>query len=399
MVGGAITKVLIVIAVLITAVAIYALTMPLDAERGGKSNLIFPHEPYTVSPEAQKLHDSLVVADWHVDTLMWLRSILESSDIGQVDVPRLEQANMAIQVFPSVTRVPDAGINLTNNEATGDKISLLAFADKWPGEARTSLYARAAYHADKLFEAQATAPDKVKVILKQSDLQGLLEARQAGSKLLGTLLATEGLHPLEGKLDNVENLYNKGFRIMGLFHFFDNELGGSLHGISHAGLSEFGKQVVTELNRQSIIVDVAHASEESVKDVLALSDRPVILSHTGIHGVCGSARNISDELMLEIAKRGGVIGIGYWTAATCEADPIKAPGAIVDHLRYAIDLLGVEHVSLGSDYDGSVDMPFDVSEIPVLTHVMLKRGFTEVEIRTIMGGNIIRILSEQLPIE
>lgn len=389
---------LAVIGILIVASVAYVFTAPLDAERLNQSNAVFPHKPYEISEEAQLLHDDLVIDDWHVDSLMWLRSILEGSDIGQVDVPRLTQANMAIQVFTSVTRVPDAGINLTNNEAEGDKITALAFIDKWPGAARTSLYARAAYHADKLFAAQTKAPEKLKVIANKSDLRQVLAARRSGSDILGTVLGTEGLHPLEGKLENVENLFNKGYRVMGLFHFFDNELGSSLHGTAHAGLSEFGKHVIKELDRQSIVIDVAHAAPGSVVDVLALTNRPVILSHTGMRGACNSDRNIPDELMLEIANAGGVIGIGFWDTAICHKDdPAAAPGAVVDHLRYAIDLLGIDHVSLGSDYDGSVDMPFDVSEIPALTHTMLERGFTEVEIRAVMGGNILRFLDEQLP--
>jgi len=395
--GKVLARVLPAFAIIVVAALVYVFSARLDIERLGDLNGIWPHEPHKISAEAGKLHDSLRVADWHVDTLMWLRSILEASDIGQVDVPRLAQANMAVQVFTSVTRVPDAGVNLSNNEATGDQIASIVFADKWPKGTKDSLYARAIYHADKLFQAQTSAPDKVKVILTRTDLQQVLAAREGGKQLLGAVLGTEGLHPLEGKLENVANLYESGYRVMGLFHFFDNELGGSLHGTSHAGLSEFGRDVVQELLRLGIIIDVAHASTASVEDILAMTDRPVILSHTGMRGVCDSHRNVPDELMLKIAERGGVIGIGYWAAATCEEDAARAPGAVVDHLRYAIDLLGHEHVSLGSDYDGSVSMPFDVSEIPVLTHIMLERGFTEQEIRAVMGENILRILAAQLP--
>lgn len=130
-----------------------------------------------------------------------------------------------------------------------------------------------------------------------------------------------------------------------------------------------------------------------MEDVLELTKRPIILSHTGMPGVCDSARNIPDDMMVRIAESGGLIGIGYWEAAICDT----SPEAVVDHLRYAIDLVGIEHVSLGSDYDGSVDMPVDVSEVVVLTQIMVDRDFTEEEIRAVMGGNIVGFLAKQLP--
>jgi len=112
-----------------------------------------------------------------------------------------------------------------------------------------------------------------------------------------------------------------------------------------------------------------------------------------MRGICDSARNSPDEVMLEITQRGGLLGIGYFEIAICE----MTPESVVDHLRCAVNLIGSEHVSLGSDYDGSVDTSFDVSEISVLTDLMLKRGFSEAEIRAIMGENILRFLTENLP--
>ena len=109
--------------------------------------------------------------------------------------------------------------------------------------------------------------------------------------------------------------------------------------------------------------------------------------------MCDSHRNIPDEMTVRIAESGGLIGIGYWETVICGT----SPGDIVEHIRYAIDLLGVERVSLGSDYDGSVPMPFDVSEVAILTQVMLDKGFREDEIRAVMGGNMVRFLSERLP--
>lgn len=372
---------------------ILAFTVKIDSERLTGTNRVLPHEPFQISPEAEALHASLRIADWHTDSLMWLRSLLQRSDIGQVDFPRLVEGNVAIQVFTSVTRVPEVGIQVEDNPGKGDQITQLAFWDKWPSAARKSLFQRAKFHADKLHALQEQAPDKVRVIHNQAELAEVMSARAEGSQLTGAILGTEGLHPLEGDLSNLKRLYDEGFRIMGLFHFFDNELGGSLHGVSDEGLTEFGREVLAEMVERDIIIDVAHASPAAVREILELSPDPVILSHTGMRGVCDSARNLPDELMLEITKRGGLLGIGYFEIAICE----MTAESVVDHLRYAVDLVGVDHVSLGSDYDGSVDTPFDVSEVAILTELMLQRGFSETEIRAIMGENILRFLDSHLP--
>lgn len=383
----------IILLALGAAIAVFLYTAKIDVERTMGVNSVIPHAPFTISPEASELHNSMLIADWHTDSLMWLRNLLERSDIGQVDFPRLKEGNVAVQVFTSVTRVPSAGIQLENNPAEGDKIALLAFMDKWPAAARKSLLHRSLYHSNKLFELEKQEPETVRVILDQAGLGELLAARQKGQPVTGAILGTEGLHSLEGDIANIERLYDAGYRVMGLFHFFDNELGGSLHGTSGGGLSPFGRQVVSELMARDIVVDVAHASEASVIDVLELVDGPVILSHTGMRGVCDSKRNIPDALMQKIAAKGGLIGIGYFEIAICE----MTPESVVKHLRYAIDLLGVEHVSLGSDYDGSVETPFDVSEVAILTELMLQQGFSEQEIRAIMGENTLRFLTDNLP--
>ena len=181
--------------------------------------------------------------------------------------------------------------------------------------------------------------------------------------------------------------------MMGLQHFFDNELGGSLHGISRAGLTDFGKQAVREMERQGIIIDLAHSSPKVVDDTLDIVTRPVVVSHTGVKGACDTARNISDERMKRIAANGGVIGIGYWDAAVCKT----TPGGVVASIRYAIDLLGEDHVALGSDYDGGTTVEFDTSELAVLTQAMMNAGFTEGEIHKVMGGNTVRLLRDLLP--
>jgi microsomal dipeptidase-like Zn-dependent dipeptidase len=355
-------------------------------------NRVLPHEPYGVSAEAQENHKHLIVADLHSDTLLWARDPLERASRGHVDVPRLVDGNVAIQVFAAVTKVPPH-LNYDRNTGERDQITQLVMLQRWPVATWSSLYQRALYIAGRLDRAAAAAPDKLHVIRDQADLDMVLKARASGRQMVGGLLATEGLHPLEGDLANIQRLYDAGYRMMGLLHFFDNELGGSLHGVSHGGLTDFGKQAVGELERLGIIVDLAHSSPAVVDDVLAMAAKPVIVSHTGVKGTCDSARNLDDARMKRIAATGGLIGIGYWDGAVC--DP--SPASIVKAIRYAVDLVGAEHVALGSDYDGGTTVAFDTSEIAVLTGEMRKAGFSEEEIAGVMGGNVVRLLRRMLP--
>jgi microsomal dipeptidase-like Zn-dependent dipeptidase len=372
--------------------ALYALAVaPARIERG--MNAVLPHEPRTLSPEAAALHADLLVGDLHTDSTLWRRDLTRRSDRGHVDLPRLREGNVALQVFTSVTKSP-AGQNYVSNTADArDNITLLAIAQRWPLRTWGSLAERALYQASRLNAIAGEHPGELRILRTAGDLEALLADRAAGAGTLGAVLGIEGAHALEGDLANLDRLFDAGVRMVGLQHFFDNELGGSLHGTSGDGLSPFGRRVVAALDERGVIIDVAHSSEASVRDVLALSSRPLVVSHTGFKGVCDTPRNISDTLMQRIAGRGGLVGVGFWDAAVCD---VSAEG-IVAALRYGIDLLGEDHVALGSDYDGSTTVPFDISELGVLTQTMLERGFSEREIRKVMGENLRRFLAQNLP--
>ena len=224
-------------------------------------------------------------------------------------------------------------------------------------------------------------------------MRRLIERRFARENVTAGLYLIEGAHPLEGDIDNLDRLFEQGLRISGLTHFFDNRLGGSLHGVSGEGLTQFGEQVVLRAGELGVIIDVAHASPAMVRDVLRISRRPVVLSHGGVKGVCDSNRNLDDELMRSIAANGGILGVGFWDGAVCDASPL----GIVKTIRYAIELMGTEHVALGSDYDGTVTTMLDSSELAILTQTMIDEGFSEEEIRKVMGENVKRFLLENLP--
>ena len=356
-------------------------------------NSVKPHEPYTVSEEAQALHDTLLVADLHTDSLLWSRDLKVRSNYGHADLPRLRKGNVAIQVFPAVTKSP-SGLNYESNVAeSADNITLLAIAQTWPPRTWSSLTERALYQAERLTQLEEQVPEQIRVIRTAKDLKVALTTRNSENRLVAALLATEGSHALGGKLANIQVLYDAGYRMMGLHHFFDNRLGGSLHGVTKEGLTDFGRAAVTIMEEMNIIVDVAHSSPAVVEDVLKSASRPVVLSHTGMQGMCDSPRNISDRLMEKIAAKGGLIGIGYWADAVCD----DSPAGIAKMIVYATDIVGVDHVALGSDFDGAVTTAMDVSEISAITQALIDEGFSEDDIRKVMGENVREFLLKWLP--
>ncbi len=384
-------KILLSILVLLAAVVIGVFIF-LPGYKEKQLNRIIDHEPFPISDAAREMHSSLIIGDLHSDTLLWQRDPLDRSDRGHMDIPRLVEGGATLQVFATVTKVP-AGLNYEENTAESDQVTRLTILQRWPMRTWGSIFERARYQAQRLDEAASESGGALVFLRTRQDLESVLEARAKGQAVVGGLMATEGSHPLEGSVANIQKLYDEGFRMMGLHHFFDNELGGSLHGTSKAGLSDFGREAVREMNRLGIMVDVAHSSSAVVEEVLAISTTPLVVSHTGMHGACDSLRNIPDELMQRIAIGGGLIGIGFWDAAVCDA----TPAGIARSIAYAVNLVGAEHVALGSDYDGATSVYFDVSDLAVLTQALLDEGLGEKDIRAVMGGNQVRFFLRYLP--
>ncbi len=356
--------------------------------------LRMPDGGWPVSDRAQALHDRLTIGDWHSDALLWDRDLLERVERGHTDIPRLADGNVAVQVFTTVTKSP-RGQNYSNNTADApDNITPLFIGQLRPLASWFSLKERALVQAAALRRTAERAPDQLMLIRSAEDLQVLLAARQAGARTLGAILGSEGAHPLEGEIGNLQVLYGAGFRVLGLTHFFDNELGGSLHGQGGpgSGLSDFGRQVVDEMIEKRMIIDLAHASPQMVRDVLAVPGARPILSHTGIHGRCGTPRNLPDDLIKAIADKGGLIGIGYWSDVVCGS----TPAAVAQTIAAAIDLVGEDQVSLGSDYDGAVDAPFDAANLAALTQALMDAGLSDGQIAKVMGENMMRYLGEML---
>ncbi|MBL0923174.1 MAG: dipeptidase [Sphingomonadaceae bacterium] len=340
-----------------------------------------------VSDEAKALHKTLTIVDLHSDTLMWRRDLLQHGGRGHMDLPRLVEGNVALQVFSSVTKTPK-GQNYDANGADSDNITPLVIAQLQPVRTWNSLLERSLWHAAKLDRAVASDNDLFKVEVG-ADLDGL-EARRRikGPSQVGAMLSIEGLQNLEGKAENLDKLYAAGFRMAGLTHFFDNELAGSMHGIKKGGLTPFGRDIVRRMENKGMIVDIAHCSQTCVTEILAMARRPVVSSHGGVQATCKVNRNLSDEHIRGVARTGGIIGIGYWDAAICDTSP-RAAAQAMKHVR---DLVGIEHVALGSDYDGATTVRFDTSQLTQVTQALMDEGFSEAEIRAVMGGNALRVI-------
>lgn len=353
----------------------------------GSMNKIDGKPLLKVTPEAIALHKTLTIVDLHSDTLMWDRDLLSRASRGHEDLPRLADGNVALQLFSSVSKTP-RGQNYDANGADSDNITSLVIAQLQPVKTWFSLLQRSLYHSEKAHDAARRSGGQFKIVADDAALDNLLADRAAGKAEVGAMLTVEGLQNLEGKASNLDRLYAAGFRMAGLTHFFDNELAGSMHGLKKGGLTPFGRNIVQQMEDKGMIVDIAHCSHKCVADVLKVARRPVVSSHGGVQATCKVNRNLTDDEIKGVAATGGLIGIGYWDAAVCDTSAAATAKAI-KHVR---DLVGIQYVGLGSDYDGATTVRFDTSKLVQVTQALLDAGFSADEIRAVMGGNAIRVL-------
>lgn len=345
--------------------------------------------PYAASAAARAALARDRAIDLHADTLMWGRDPLAASAVGHVDLPRLVAGGVGVQVFGVVTRVPPR-LRMTGNRDAGDhmgalyrRAGLVALAEADPNQ-------RALLQAAALRSAAARSGGRLRLVETVADLDAVLADRA----VVGGVLALEGAQAF-AEVGAVDRLFAAGFRVLGPVHFHDNALGGSAHGESGRGLSPLGALVLARAQALGMVIDLAHASPALFADVVARSRAPVLVSHTGVAGTCRSARNLDDAQLRAVAATGGVVGIGYWQAATCGTDA----AAVVRAIRHAVAVAGVDHVGLGSDFDGATAMPFDTTGVPALWDALRAAGFDDVAVAKIMGGNAARVLRATLPEE
>ncbi|MFT3845536.1 MAG: dipeptidase [Lacibacter sp.] len=346
-----------------------------------------------IEPPKQAWYDSIpFIADLHCDELLWDRNLLTEHNYGHVDVPRMLKANMALQVFTIVSKTPKH-MNIEHNDSKTDNITLLSFAQLRPFNTWFNVTNRALNQCRELHVFAEKSNGQFRVITSKTTLQQYINDRAANHNITAGMLGIEGAHCLNDDIENLYKVYNAGVRYIGLAHFFDNDWAGSAHGMNKGGLTAKGKELVRKMDSLHVIIDLAHASPKTIDDVLAFTNSPVIVSHTGVQGVCNNTRNLSDAHLLAIGKHIGLVGIGFWETAVCGSDA----AATARTIRYVADKIGVDKVALGSDFDGAIGTHFDVTGLPLIVNALLKEGFNRKEIEMIMGGNVRDFFLRNLP--
>jgi microsomal dipeptidase-like Zn-dependent dipeptidase len=376
----------------IGAVLVLVVWLLVAIELEGFVNRIEPAPLPAISPRARAVHETAFVADLHADSLLFGRDLLERGRHGHVDVPRLQAGGVGLQVFAVPTVVP-LGANIERTErGTIDAIRLASIVQLSP-MALMGPTGRARFRARQLRDFVRASDGALMLIDDRGDLDALLAARSAGGDVIGVLLAIEGAHAMRAHPERITMLFEAGYRMMGLAHFFDNAYAGSAHGVVRGGLTELGRTTITEMESLGMVVDLAHLSPQAMDEVLDFVTRPTVYSHGGVRGTCDNQRNLSDEQLVRIAEGGGVVGIGYWETAVCGLAPSDVARAIL----YAVERIGPDHVALGSDYDGGTTVGFDTANLPALTQALFDAGLDERAVRKILGENVLRVLTSTLP--
>lgn len=361
------------------------------------------------------LHHDALVADMHSDTALRMMQGFDFSrrdSIGHMDIPRLEEGGVDLQVFACFldTKTP-------------------------PAECRPLV--------DRILDSLTAQidrnPDKIQICRTAGEAESII----ADGKIAAFLGIENGVS-INDSLENLQHYYDRGVRYMTLTHTASNDWCISSADTTPAfdGLTEFGEAVVRTMNRLGMIVDVSHASPAAVARVLAISSDPVIASHSCVHAICPHDRNLTDEQIKAIAANGGVIGINFyggylspgnrWTeiwdsswaiheAAIDSIDELYAEdrdkryeaikpifdgirakldsldisvATVADHIDHIVKLVGPDYVGLGSDFDGVFGLPEglkDCSMVPNITKELMARGYSDADIEKILGGNFMRV--------
>eukprot|EP00294_Goniomonas_avonlea_P010849 CAMPEP_0114554166 /NCGR_PEP_ID=MMETSP0114-20121206/8063_1 /TAXON_ID=31324 /ORGANISM="Goniomonas sp, Strain m" /LENGTH=398 /DNA_ID=CAMNT_0001739191 /DNA_START=42 /DNA_END=1238 /DNA_ORIENTATION=+ len=370
-----------------------------------------PGTPVEVSAAAQKVHQDLLVVDLHADSLFVNRDLLKRADMGctwyycsrsHVDVPRMLEGNLALQVFTVFAQIPVTfSFESNSNSTLHDVLNFVVPLSGWPLNSWFSLKQRALYQARKLADFSARSEGRLRIIKTKQDLEQYISDRSAcsgksgGCDFTAGLLGIEGAHALDGEVVNMNEMFDSGFRLVGLQHFFDNDFGGSMHGESKHGLTEKGKALVLRMEKLGIAVDLAHSSEAVMDDVLDIVTKPLFVSHSGARATCNNNRTLTDHHIRRVCGLGGVIGAGFWDGAVC-GNTVKD---IVVTMKHIIKVGGIECVGLGSDWDGAVKVPagLDAAGLSQITQALLELDIPKHYIAAIMGGNALRVFAATLP--
>jgi membrane dipeptidase len=369
----------------------------------------------SISPAARELHFQSIVVDTHDDTTQ--RLLDPKFDFGarhtdgSVDIPRMREGGLSA-IFFSIW-IPGTVTGLSAVQRALDQIGAVR-------------------------ETVARHPNDLVLCTTAEEIR-----RAKASGKIAVLMGVEGGHMINNSLANLDKFFALGVRYMTLTHTVNTDWAdASTDKAAHNGLTDFGKQVVREMNRLGMMVDISHVADKTFYDVLAISKAPVIASHSSCRALCSAPRNMTDDMIKALAAKGGVIQINYHigflsqqfqdaskahpelgkeieaeskkrcgdneAGQLIEADKItrdmvaqgKLPRVdwteIIKHIDHAVKLAGADHVGLGSDFDGA-DMPYgmeDVSDIPQITNALLAKGYSPTDVRKILGGNTLRLMQD-----
>ncbi len=372
-----------------------------------------------IPSRARQIHSTSIVFDAHADTPQ--RFLFDHFDLGSrdteggVDIPRMREGGIGAIFF--ALWVP---VDITGSKATRRALDLL----------------------DSVNEQIRRHPDDLMLATSSGEVRA---ARVQGK--IAILMGVEGGHAIDNNLDVLRGFFARGVRYMTLTHNAPTDWADSSnHSSRHNGLTEFGREVIREMNRLGMLVDISHVSDETFNDVLDASRAPVIASHSCCRAICNSPRNMTDDMIKALAARGGVIHITFHNAFLSQdyAEATRSPASgwiaglesidkkygenearkladgqrlsddlvragklpevswekIIEHIDHAARLVGAAHVGLGSDFDGAF-MPAgmeDASKFPMITESLLRRGYPESDVRKILGENTLRAMTEAIRI-
>lgn len=317
------------------------------------------------------VHASSIVFDAHCDTLLAVtagrRELTERSQEGEVDIPRLQEAGVTAQVFA------------------------VFIEDEW----RWRPTVQALRMIDHFHRAASASDGTLRLATSARDIE---EARTAGA--VAGILSLEGAEPLDGDLSVLRMFHRLGVRAVGLTWNHRNQAAdGIAESRTLGGLTEFGVELVRELNRLGMWVDVAHLAPRGVEEVLQLSEAPVIASHANARALCPHPRNLTDQQLEGIAATGGVVGATFYWEFIAAEQAEATVDRLVDHIDHMVRVMGIDHVGLGSDFDGFLGEPpppglDDVTHLPHLTTKLFERGYRTEDVQKILGGNFLRVFRE-----
>ena len=337
---------------------------------------------------AKKIHASSTVVDTHNDTILHLikappfigsmsesvpprRSLGERSEHGQIDIPRIKDGGVDCMLFAMYV----------SPQYSSRLLRLVQMLDAFQSEVEKN----------KDTIAVATSYDEIIKTVK-------------GGKI-AAVIAVEGGEPLEGKIESLRTIYRLGVRSLTLTHFPRNELGDGSGADSGSHLTDFGREVVGEMNRLGMIADISHLNETGFWDVMEITSDPVLATHSNCKALCSHHRNLTDDQIKALAETGGVINLSFCggfikDGVGFDAEAVKKVTIEdwLDHLDHAVGLVGADHVGIGSDLDGGCGFPGldNVTRFPSLTEGMVSRGYSDQDIEKILGANDLRVFKQVL---